>query len=116
MKNILLIIAFCISVSIYAQKAATVEIKIKTSAQCDMCKERIEKAMAFEKGVKSSVLDLDSKVLTVNYLPKKTTPEKIRNAVAATGYDADDVPANAKAYDALPPCCKKPDDPDHIGH
>lgn len=99
-----------------AQKAQVEELKIKTSAQCDMCKERIEKAMAYEKGVKKSVLDIDSKVLKVIYIPTKTTPEKIRKAVSAVGYDADDVPADPKAYSALPPCCKKPDDPDHVGH
>jgi cation transport ATPase len=116
MKRLLVIIVFLAGFTAMAQKNGAIELKIKTSAQCDMCKERIEKAMAYEKGVKKSNLDLETKVLTVSYLPGKTTPEKIRKALAAVGYDADDVPADPKAYAALPPCCKKPDDPDHVGH
>jgi mercuric ion binding protein len=85
----------------------TAEIKIKTSATCGMCKETIEKYMAFEKGVKRSDLDVASKVLTVTYNPKKTSPEKIRLAVSKSGYDADDVKADPKAYNKLEDCCKK---------
>lgn len=81
--------------------------KIKTSAVCDMCKETLEKAMAYEKGVKDSKLDVETKVLTVKYDPKKTDLAKIRTAVANSGYDADAVPANPKAYDKLNACCKK---------
>lgn len=83
------------------------ELRIKTSAVCDMCKETLEKAMAYEKGVKHANLDVNSKMLTVQYDPKKTTPEKIRRAVSEAGYDADGVPADARAYDNLNACCKK---------
>ena len=85
----------------------TKEIKILTSAVCGMCKTTIEKAMAYEKGVKSFSLDVESKVLTVVYNSKKTDPDKIRKAVTEVGYDADDIPAEKKAYDDLNPCCKK---------
>jgi mercuric ion binding protein len=83
------------------------EIKIKTSAVCDMCKETLEKAMAYEKGVKKSTLDVDSKILTVSYDPKKTSPEKIKKAITIAGYDADEMHANDRAYENLNPCCKK---------
>ncbi len=90
-----------------ASKSKTMEVKIKTSAQCGMCKDRLEGALAYEKGVKKSVLDLNEKVLTVTYLPSKTDPDKIRTKISMTGYDADNVPADKAAYDALPACCKK---------
>jgi periplasmic mercuric ion binding protein len=83
------------------------EIKIKTSAVCDMCKNTLEKAMAYESGVKKSSLDVDSKILTVVFDPRKTNPEKIRKAINKVGYDADDSPADAKAYEKLHECCKK---------
>jgi len=86
------------------------ELKIKTSAQCNMCKDRIEKAMAYEKGVYESTLNVEDKVLTLRYNPKKTTPEKIRTVLNNTGYDADDTKADQKAYNKLPDCCKKPED------
>jgi periplasmic mercuric ion binding protein len=116
MKNYFFVFALLFSLTVAGQKNNLAELRIKTSAQCEMCKDRIEKAMAFEKGVKNSNLDLETKILTVKYKPSSTNPEKIRKALAAVGYDADSVFANIKAYTALPPCCKKPDDPDHIAH
>jgi periplasmic mercuric ion binding protein len=107
-----LIISILILGSTYAQDAKPAkqaELKVKTSAQCGQCKDRLERAMAFEKGVISSSLNLEDKVFTVVYKPAKTTPELIRRAISKTGYDADDVAADIKAYDKLPPCCKKPD-------
>lgn len=89
------------------EKATTAELKVKTSAVCDMCKETIEKNLAFEKGIKKSVLDVDSKVVTVTYNPQKISPEKIRLAISKIGYDADEIPANKKAHDKLDDCCKK---------
>lgn len=89
------------------QEKGIKEIVIQTSAQCGMCKDRIEKEMAFTKGVKYASLDLETKELTIRYKESKTTAEDVRKAVAAVGYDADDVPADVKAYEALPPCCKK---------
>ncbi len=90
-----------------AQDATTAELKVKTSAVCDMCKETMEKHMAFEKGVKKSSLDVESKILTVTYNPTKITPEQIRKAVSKSGYDADEVKADPKAYKKLDACCKK---------
>lgn len=107
-------IIFTVSLFSYAQSENrnTGEIKIHTSAVCGMCKERIEKGLAFEKGVKDVNLDIPTKIVTVTYKPKKTNPEKIRLAISNLGYDADEVPANVKAYEKLPTCCKK-DAPPH---
>jgi cation transport ATPase len=106
------------SVTAAAQGPKTTTIEIKTSAQCSMCKETIEKAMAFEKGVVKANLDVETKVLSVTYKPAKTSPETIRKAVSAVGYDADEVKADEKAYSKLADCCKKPEDRqfDHSGH
>ena len=103
-----IILLFVLSAAnLKAQNATTAELKIKTSSVCDMCKETIEKNMAFEKGVKKSTLDVESKVLIVTYNPQKTTPEKLRIALSKIGYDADDVPADPKAHKKLDACCKK---------
>ena len=82
------------------------EIKIQTSAICGMCEERIESNMAYEKGVKSVVLDDKTKIVTIMYKTDKTDPDKLRKAISKLGYDADDVEADPKAYAKLPPCCK----------
>ncbi|MBC7923706.1 MAG: heavy-metal-associated domain-containing protein [Ferruginibacter sp.] len=88
------------------------EVKIKTSAVCKMCKATIERQLAFTKGVSVSTLDVPSKVVTVVYNPKKTDVAKIKRAINESGYDADGLPADAKAYNRLEPCCKK-DQPTH---
>ena len=82
-------------------------VQFKTSAVCDMCKSRLEKSLAYEKGVQAANLDVPSKVLTVTYNPAKTNASALRTAVQKTGYDADAVTADARAYDRLPECCKK---------
>ena len=82
-------------------------IVIKTSTQCGMCKERVEKAMAYEKDIVSSNLDVEKAEFTIIYKPAKTSPEKIRDAISKVGYDAGDVKADEKAYNDLPACCKK---------
>jgi periplasmic mercuric ion binding protein len=109
MKNILKITMMLVAVWIYtpAMSQNKAEISIKTSSQCGECKERIEKAMAYEKGVKSAVLVVTTQMLNVVYDPRKTDPNTIRKAIVAVGYDADSLKADPKAYKALPTCCQK---------
>ena len=112
MKNIITIALITLTTlfttSVNAQKAKeTAELKIKTSAQCEMCKNRLEKAMAYEKGIKSSSLDVTTATLTVIYKPSKTNKDNIIKAVSKLGYDANGIEADKKAYDNLPDCCKK---------
>jgi len=82
-------------------------VKISTSAQCGMCKTTIESAVNDLDGVKSVALNLETKALTVSYNSDELSADDIRNAVAKSGYDADDVKAVKKAYKDLPNCCKK---------
>jgi cation transport ATPase len=102
-----LVVMVGFSATCFGQQKKTDTIQIKTSAVCGMCKDRIEGTMAYEKGVKSSVLDVDTKVVTIVYNPSKTTPDKLRTTLSKLGYDADNVPAVKSAYDKLPACCKK---------
>ena len=112
MKKIITIIILTIfavnTQNVSAQKSnKTATITIKTSGQCEMCKERNEKAMAYEKGITHSNFDVETKELTVKYKVAKTTPQNIRIAVTKVGYDADDLKADLKAYNLLPTCCQK---------
>lgn len=85
----------------------TETVSIKTSAICSQCKDRLEKNIAFEKGVKAVNLDLETKVLTVTYKKGKNSKENLKKAVSKIGYDADELEADPKAYERLPACCKK---------
>lgn len=102
---IIVLIAFFTSVS--AQPKSEEVVKIKTSAMCGSCKDRIEKGLKSEKGINSVSLDLVTKIVTVKFEGTKTDPGKIREKIAKIGYDADDVLADKAAYDKLPACCKK---------
>ncbi len=75
--------------------------------QCGSCKPRIENAMKMKKGIKSVSVDSKAKTITVVYNPAKTDPAAIRQSIAETGFDADDVKATKAGYDALDGCCKK---------
>ena len=102
-----LTLVFFVNLNASAQDSKTETVKIKTSSVCTMCKATLEKAMAYEKGVKASNLDVKSQTLTVTYRTDKTNFENILKAVTATGYDADQLPADQRAYDRLNDCCKK---------
>lgn len=83
------------------------EVKIKTSAICGMCKARIERNLAFEKGVKEATLDVKSKIVTIKYNGTKTDVAKLKANISKSGYDAEEVLANEVSYAKLPSCCKK---------
>jgi mercuric ion binding protein len=115
MKKYPIIIMLAALISVLSGKAIsaqetdskTEKIEIKTSAICGMCKERLEKNIAFEKGVKSVELDEKTKVLTITYKKGKNSKENLKKAVTKLGYDADEMPADKKAHDRLPSCCQK---------
>ena len=105
MKYVLSTILFLTLGSVMAQKKADT-VMIQTSAICEMCQYTIEKDLAFEKGVKTSSLNLDNKVLMVVYDPRKTEPNKIRTRITMIGYNADSLKRDPKAYKELPFCCQ----------
>jgi copper chaperone CopZ len=107
MKNILAITMVLFTFASFAQKEKKVqEFVIQTSAECNECKERIENKLNYIKGIKFADLDVPSKKLTVKFQTKKISLAEIKAIVAGLGYDADEVKANTKAYEALPQCCK----------
>jgi len=81
-------------------------IDIQTSGICEMCKYALEKDLTFEKGVKSADFNLENKVLTLVYNPKKTNSQTLRERVTKVGYHADTLARDPKAYEKLPMCCK----------
>jgi cation transport ATPase len=107
MKHFITILFLFIGIAAFSQSKKSEKVAIKTSAKCDDCKERIEKALAFEKGVKDVTVNLETAVVTVTYIPKKTNPASLKIAISSIGYDADEVKAEEKAYHALPLCCQK---------
>ncbi|MEO6167148.1 MAG: cation transporter [Chitinophagales bacterium] len=88
-------------------KKKTEVVYIQTSAQCGECQQTIEAAVNKLKGIKKAELNLTDSKLMVEYTAGKTSPDEIKTAIVNTGYDADEMKADAAAYKALPMCCKK---------
>lgn len=81
------------------------KVVIKTSAECEECKERIESKLNYTKGISFAELDYKSQELTVKFKADKITLEEIKKIVSDLGYDADDVKANPEEQKKLPSCC-----------
>ena len=64
------------------------EIKIQTNLHCRDCKENIESELATVKGVKEAVADVNTKVVTVKFSPKKTSASVIVERIQKLGYQA----------------------------
>ncbi|MGB0368699.1 MAG: heavy-metal-associated domain-containing protein [Flavobacteriales bacterium] len=107
MRAILLIIIATLSIN-FAQAQKKIETAdIQTSAVCDMCKETIEKQLAFTKGVTAANLNVESGIVTVSFKSNKTTIAEVRKSINEVGYDADESPATKKGYENLHHCCRK---------
>lgn len=105
--RLLLFLAALVSFTAVAPVAPPAKAKIKTSAVCEMCKKTIESALLKLPGVESASLDLTTRQVKVKYDKSKISLAQLRQGIAAAGYDADEVPALPRAYEALPGCCKK---------
>ncbi len=103
--------------SLFAQDLKTETIKVY--GNCDMCKDRIEKAARSVDGVTAADWNKETKMLKVSFNESKADSKKIQKAVAKAGHDTKLEKAPDAVYAALPQCCqykrasKKPccDDP-----
>lgn len=95
---------FLVSLSTLAF-AQTKTDKLSVSGECNTCKRKIETA-AKSAGASYAVWNTSDKVLTVKYNSASTNTAKIEKAVAAAGYDTQDVKAVDAAYNKLDDCCK----------
>ena len=81
-------------------------VEIKTSAQCGMCKERIEGELNYVKGIQFAELNVDNQILTVKYNEEIISLQQIKDKVNEIGYDADGQKAPADKVKELPMCCQ----------
>lgn len=116
MKSCILffLMAFSGAVVSFAQKSGNSDtLRVKTQIYCDHCLEcgscagNINMAMAGLYGIKKVQIQPEQKTILVVYNPKKMTPEKIREAIASAGFDADAVAAKPEAVAKLDGCCQK---------
>jgi Cu(I)/Ag(I) efflux system membrane fusion protein len=79
---------------------------LSVQGNCELCKERIEKAAKGVKGVFSATWDAEQKELHLNFDSNQTNVDAISRAVAKAGHDTDKDKVNDEIYNALPGCCK----------
>ena len=95
----------------FSQQKTLETAKIKTpNALCEDCKTRIETYLKRIDGVRLVNVNFHRAETTVKYLTDRTNIEEIKTAIANSGYDADDIPANEESYKRLPKTCKKFED------
>jgi len=89
MKTILVtfVLSFFFSFAGMAQNSKEVkEVVCKVNMHCMSCKNKIEKNITFEKGVKGFSADLATNTVKVKYRADKTTDETIAEAIKKLGY------------------------------
>ena len=89
----------------------TIALKLKTVTfkvygNCGMCKSKIEQSLKGVKGVAAATWDVDKKMITVTYNPKKIELLEIHQKIAGVGYDTDEVKAKDEVYNNLHGCCQ----------
>lgn len=89
-----------------SEDMAMIDVSFGVRGNCNMCKTTIEKAAKGVEGVASANWDVDKKKIDVSYDDRKTDAMAIHNAIAASGYDTENVAGNEEAYNNLPSCCK----------
>ena len=96
MKNkfgfILIVFLVTFSVNAYsksdAEKSSKQTVLFSVSMSCVSCKNKIEKNIAFEKGVTDLKVDLSSRTVSVTFKSDKNTIEGLIAAFKKIGYDA----------------------------
>ncbi len=86
---ITLVMMLGLGMTIQAQKPKSDKEKIvfDVSMTCESCQKKIEKNIAFEKGVTDLKVDLPNKTVLIEYKPSQTTVEKLQAAIVKLGYD-----------------------------
>ena len=114
MKARIFLVAILMSLSNLGFAQAKGEsVTIKTAIYCDHCKKcescggRLETVLYKEAGVRKVFIDAKKETIYVAYNSKKTSLKTIKTVITQSGYDADEMKAEAVAYEKLDDCCKK---------
>ena len=74
--------------------------------ECEMCKDRIQRATYKIKGVKYSSWSISQNKLSIIYNSNKVSLDEIKKKIAVAGHDSEDFKATDEAYANLHQCCK----------
>lgn len=100
----IIILFFATPNGLSAQNTVAVD-SFTVQGNCGMCKKRIEMALSVN-GVKKATWSPETDICKVWYQAGKISLKEIHQKIAAVGYATEMLPANEKAYQALPKCCQ----------
>jgi Cu(I)/Ag(I) efflux system membrane fusion protein len=81
------------------------QTSFRVSGNCDMCRERIEKAASSVSGVTSASWDSATQMITVGFESDRADIQTIEKAIAKVGHDTEHFRADDVTYKSLPECC-----------
>ena len=88
------------------KSAPTVQLAMfGVSGNCELCKERIEKAAKSVSGVSSATWEVATKKIKVEFNPMVTNSDAVQKAIAKVGHDTEKFKAPDEVYKQLPECC-----------
>jgi mercuric ion binding protein len=88
------------------ETAMNTEASFGVRGNCEMCKKTIETAALSVEGVVSADWSVEAKNIKVSFDAARTNLEAIHQAIAASGYDTDQVMGSDEAYKSNPACCQ----------
>lgn len=88
------------------ETAMNTEASFGVRGNCEMCKKTIETAALSVEGVVSADWSVEAKNIKVSFDAARTNLEAIHQAIAASGYDTDQVKGSEEAYKGNPGCCQ----------
>jgi mercuric ion binding protein len=88
------------------ETAMNTEASFGVRGNCEMCKKTIETAALSVEGVVSADWSVEAKNIKVSFDSNRTNLEAIHQAIAASGYDTDQVKGSEEAYKSNPGCCQ----------
>lgn len=84
LASLLMVMSF----SVQAQKKNNKQqVTFDVSMTCDKCKKKIEKNIAFEKGVSDLKVNLPEKTVFIEFQENKTDTLKLKKAIQKLGYE-----------------------------
>ncbi|KAB2881372.1 heavy-metal-associated domain-containing protein [bacterium] len=110
--SVLVMLILCLNVKAWAQESKEAEIisKIVTidvpTIKCGSCVKTVSNALKQLKGVEEVTVDKKSKTAVVKYDPSKLKVNDLETAISKSGYDANEVKRDKKAFDELDSCCR----------
>ena len=84
-KQFLILMMSLMALTVMAEKT-TKDVTFNVPMHCQNCVNKVEKNIAFEKGVKDISCDLEANTVTVTYIAEKTDIKSLKEGFAKIGY------------------------------